>query len=112
MFDVAIRVSVELRNWIRREFGAELTLTGIMGAANLKGLSLLTLLSYTCHLKIAGYRPHRSVTGDRDLTRCCPVDQALCRRDLRSIHQPTIKINYRKPSNISSLTASHIEDRV
>jgi acyl carrier protein len=32
-------VSVELRNWIRREFGAELPLTAIMGAGNLKGLS-------------------------------------------------------------------------
>lgn len=32
-------VSVELRNWIRREFGAEIALTGMMGAGNLKGLS-------------------------------------------------------------------------
>jgi len=32
-------VSVELRNWIRREFGTELALAGIMGAGNLKGLS-------------------------------------------------------------------------
>lgn len=32
-------VSVELRNWIRREFGAELVLTAIMGAENLRALS-------------------------------------------------------------------------
>jgi acyl carrier protein len=32
-------VSVELRNWIRREFGAELALTAIVGSGNLKGLS-------------------------------------------------------------------------
>jgi hypothetical protein len=32
-------VSDELRNWIRREFGTELALAGIMGAGNLKGLS-------------------------------------------------------------------------
>lgn len=32
-------VSVELRNWIRREFGAELALTAIVGAENLRALS-------------------------------------------------------------------------
>jgi acyl carrier protein len=32
-------VSVELRNWIRREFGTELPLTAIIRAGNLKALS-------------------------------------------------------------------------
>ena len=32
-------VSVELRNWIRREFGAELSLTGIVGAEHVRALS-------------------------------------------------------------------------
>lgn len=32
-------VSFELRNWIRREMGVELTLTQIVGAANLQALA-------------------------------------------------------------------------
>jgi len=38
-------MSVELRNWIRRGFGAELPLTAIVGTENLKLLSEKILLS-------------------------------------------------------------------